>query len=650
MTKKPEWKLPVLPDEYVDPSGLLRIGSGAGAPEPIQLPKGIALPTPVLAMTGPPSFHDQLFAYATAHELHRIILNNDLGRLVELKPLDIDDVIEKIRNVPFEPAMRFLASLQKALSFVILDGQAQVVIMQELFGSIYAAAGQIWLREEEQRALFSEQQLFALQRLVVLHARDSEASDLTPEEQERIRVALLWIPDAVLDPKLGIDEDEQADLTDERWLRFFVGNGGLASHASLRQELARAHRMYAVIARSSAARQHRDFCPLDQWLQERFALTFEELQGLGLALYTGSQTLEAGTPPVMVTPSYFDRTALAGRAEGSFGAIAAPRQWFREQFERSTEHPRRAAFEIQPFLRRPGLLQADGNIAVLAPRAIEGWMSSTGTYYRLLDLAREHGEFEKFSRFNGWIHERYARHLSYVAHPDQHRRRLLAGAGRVYEDIPYRTRFGESRTSDITIDLGIDLVLIEVTSKRLTQRSVVEADAEAVERDVRALLIKKMGQLGGVVRDLATRAIVIDDIDMAYVTRIWPVIVVADGLFQNPTLWAWTQREGGHHLEFDVAEVPQQVQPLVILDLADYEALMSLVRRDSNLIEILAHKTSPLWVERDFKSWLLANEHSAAAVDDFIGQELLRAFGSIADALGLRRPGDRPPPTTALAA
>src|SRR6266508_4186752 len=222
MTKKPEWKLPVLPDEYVDPSGLLRIGSGAGAPEPIQLPKGIALPTPVLAMTGPPSFHDQLFAYATAHELHRIILNNDLGRLVELKPLDIDDVIEKIRNVPFEPAMRFLASLQKALSFVILDGQAQVVIMQELFGSIYAAAGQIWLREEEQRALFSEQQLFALQRLVVLHARDSEASDLTPEEQEWIRVALLWTPDAVLDPKLGIDEDEQADLTDERWLRFFV--------------------------------------------------------------------------------------------------------------------------------------------------------------------------------------------------------------------------------------------------------------------------------------------------------------------------------------------------------------------------------------------------------------------------------------------
>jgi len=52
--------------------------------------------------------------------------------------------------------------------------------------------------------------------------------------------------------------------------------------------------------------------------------------------------------------------------------------------------------------------------------------------------------------------------------------------------------------------------------------------------------------------------VIIGVIEVSHVKRIWPVIVVADGLFQNPTLWAWTHREGGHHLQFDVADVPQQ--------------------------------------------------------------------------------------------
>jgi hypothetical protein len=644
--KEPDWRIPVLPSEYRDASGIVRIAL-AGGPKPIRLPKDIALPRPVLAITDPPAFVDQVYVYATASELLRVILDHELGRLIDVEPFTMEDVVDAIRDVPFEPAMRFLASLQKALSFVVLDGPAQVHLMREIFGPIYAAAGEIWLREEPRRALFSEQQLFALQRLAVLHARDDDADDLTQEEQVRIRLALLWTPDAVLGAPLGPDleihEEEETDLTDERWLRFFVGTGGLVSHASLRHELPRAHRMYAVIARSSAARRHRDFCPLDEWLQYRFGLTFEELQGLGLALDAGSQTLNRSVAPVIVTPSYFDSTALAGRVVRSFEAIAASREWFRKQFEGSAEHPRRAAFEIQPFLRRPGLLQSDGNIAVLAPRAIEGWMSATGAYYRFLDLARDCGQFDKFTRFNGWIQERYARHLAYVAHPDQRRRGLIAGTGCVYDDLPYRTKQGESRTSDVAIDLGLDLVLIEVTSKRLTLKSVVDADTESVLKDVRALLTKKMRQLGVVIRDLAASRVVIGDVEMSHVKRIWPMIVVADGLFQNPSLWAWTHREGGHHLEFDVSDVPQLVQPLVILDLEEYEALMSLVRRSGTLINILGRKTSPLWRERDFKSWLVENGHQAGVKDDFIAQELHRAFVSMVAALGLR--GVRRPPS-----
>lgn len=81
--------------------------------------------------------------------------------------------------------------------------------------------------------------------------------------------------------------------------------------------------------------------------------------------------------------------------------------------------PRRAAFEFQPFLRRPALLQRDGNAVVLGLRALEGWLSSTGAYYRFFDLARSRGdeEMERFRRFNGWLQERYLRHVTHIAHP-----------------------------------------------------------------------------------------------------------------------------------------------------------------------------------------------------------------------------------------
>ena len=52
-------------------------------------------------------------------------------------------------------------------------------------------------------------------------------------------------------------------------------------------------------------------------------------------------------------------------------AFAADREWFRNEFRRSTETKRRIAFETHPFLRRPGLVQSDATVLIVAPRAIE---------------------------------------------------------------------------------------------------------------------------------------------------------------------------------------------------------------------------------------------------------------------------------------
>src|SRR5207248_4499306 len=97
------------------------------------------------------------------------------------------------------------------------DHAKQLETMDILYGPIFRAAGDIMLRAYPRRSLFSEQQAFAFQRLLLLHAEDRPAEDVTREDRALLLWALLWIRDAVLDPDLGADETLIGwELADER--------------------------------------------------------------------------------------------------------------------------------------------------------------------------------------------------------------------------------------------------------------------------------------------------------------------------------------------------------------------------------------------------------------------------------------------------
>jgi hypothetical protein len=643
-------ELPKLPSIYQDKSGLWRLrGIVEAAPVPPEL---MATPQPVAA-TSIPTFLDQLFPYTTASELMKLIFEPELaGYLGGMPQLDRDDVIALVRSVPLEPAIRLSVWVQRRLRLDPTNAAKQLETMELLYGPFFRAAGELLLREQPRRALFSEQQAFALQRLLLLHAEGRPAEDLTKEEQARLLWALLWIPDTILDPDLGGDATLPGwELADERFLRFFVANGGLAGHTAFKHELARAHALYHVIANSPTARRHRDYCPLDGWLEERYGLDFVGLQTFGFSFFARSNVGDReGGALLYANKDYFAPNLLVAQYDKAIEAIAAPREWFEAEFSQSKEKPRRAAWEIQPFLRRPALLQRDGNAVVLGLRALEGWLSSTGAYYRLFDLARARGEaeMERFRRFNGWLQERYVRQLTHIAHPYANRR-VLAGSGRVLGQQPYKVkRRGESMTSDVAVDLGLDLVLVEVTTKRVTQRSLVDGDIEAVIADVRAMVIKKMEQLGRVVDDLAARRAVLPDVAFEFVDRVWPLVVVPDGLFHTPTLWAWLDQQSGGCLTRPAGAKPR-IAPLVLLDAEEYEVLMGLVAAGSSLISILELKTTPLWRERDFKSMHLEHFGREAGQLPFIDQEFRRGYRAMLNLL--RQPPPEPLPlSTDLAA
>jgi hypothetical protein len=633
-----------LPNEFADASGVVRLRPGADAElgGEGEIIRSILGPGSVVAMTRPPSFEDQLHVYATHQELHALMVESELASYLQARERSTEDVVELLRPIPFAPAMRLVASLQKALAFGRVDQEWQRKLMYDVYmhGAI-SRAGDLWLAGNERGAIFSEQQLFALQRLLVLHASDDEADDLTPDQHAALRMALLFVPGTVL----STHDEELADapdvLDDERWLRYFVGNGGFAAHGWLKHDMPRAHMLYEVLAKSRLVAGHVDFCPLEEWLQAEYRMSFVELQAFGFVIFAGSHVGVNDGPPLAVKPDYFSSSAFATRTEDGFKAFAADRAWFQSEFLRTPETPRRAAYDIQPFLRRPALRQPDGTALVAAPRAIEGWLSATGAYYRFIDLARAEDDETrmKFSRFNGLLQEHYARRLTHIACPYPKRRGTLA-VGKVYGEQPYRKRKQEMRTSDVAIDLGTDLVLIEITAKRLAEKTLVEADAESVRDDLRMMIQKKMQQLGRVIGDVFDEPSRLPQVELQFVHRVWPVVVCGEGIFHTPTIWAYTDSRAGGHLKFSRDRVHADVQPVVLVDLEELELLMGLVQEGESLTGLLERKTSALWLARDLKA-MVSDQYAGRGSGDtsFITQVERRAFKRIKRALDLAGAG-----------
>jgi hypothetical protein len=576
----------ILPDGFQDRSGLYLPSEVSPAIASVDLPAELRPRIDLIVAGRLPGFLDQVLAYATEAELG-------------FDPMSADDILAITKQVPFWPSMRFLSRFQRDLWNVRDDQDGQRVLLARWFGgSNFATRGEAWMGQEPRRVVFSEQQLFALQRLIVLNALDGPVdADHTQEEYVALVAALVAIPGSVL--TLGVDvADDLAPVDDEQWMRFFVGQGGFVGRGALRNELGRAARLYGEIATSSDAQNHHAFCPLDEWLVDAYGLSFDELQAFAFALHAGSKMGETEELPNLVDASYFKTSLLAGKAQQALDTLSAPREWYVERFAKTQDDPRRAAFEITPFLQRPALRQPDGKVMPIAPRALEGWMGATGNHYRYFDVARDKGDAtrNRYTTFGGWLLETYACECVERAYPPKPDSSIwLPGA--VHRDFPYEARGGERRTPDVGIDLTPDLILIEVTSSRLTEKSIVDADPDAVRADIQKVVTEKISQLGDRIADIRERAVEYPNVEIDQIERIWPIVVSTEGLFQTPTLWAYIRPV----VEGSLGQ--PKVQPLTLFDIEDLEDFLGLVMGGHSAVDILRDKTTEQWRELEFSVW-----------------------------------------------
>lgn len=295
-------------------------------------------------------------------------------------------------------------------------------------------------------------------------------------------------------------------------------------------------------------------------------------------------------------------------------------------YAKHVDDERRTAFDITPFLQRPALRFDDGRVMPFAPRALEGWLGATGAYYRLFDISASKGSSvrERFTRFNGFLVERHVVANAEAAHSAVS---STVWVPRVIPEQVEETSAGESRTPDVVLDYGRDLVVIEVTSGRPTAQSVVDADPDAIRKDIAKLLEVKITQLGDRINDIREGTLTLPDVQIANVSRIWPIVVNSEGLLQTPSLWGYLRDETGVLAALDQTGV----QPLTLLDVEDIERIMGLTAEGHQLIAILESKTQAGWQEREFASWFevegsafgsgestLINDASQALFDELV--------------------------------
>lgn len=573
-------------------------------------------------------YRDQLFAYVTEAEL-------------ELPETPADAVVELAQGLPFWPAIQRLCAWQRQLWHARQDVTKQVELAFEIYGSgPFFGTARRFVARNPNTVVFSEQQFFTVERLLIQHAENGPLTagwDL-PEAAQLARL-IQAVPGTILGSQLERDAGQAPQLEDEHWLRFFIGHGGLATRRRFANELARAARLYGELASDEASRADHQFVDLESWLIEEFGLGFAELFAAGQAVYAGSKAYVAGEPPVLLDVDYFANTEFSDRAPRALAALSAEREWYRTRFAEMAGNERREAFEIIPFLTRPALRQPDGKILPFSPRALEAWTGASGFYYRLFEIARAKGDDQRqrFNGFHGRLTERYLVEFSRSALPTIDSPVFVPG--RVHGDYPYETRDGEKRTPDVLIDMGPDLICIEITSGQLTLESLVEATAEAVRRDLERLVAKKVRQLDRAIIDLIARPGLVPGLEMGQVRRIWPIVVSRDGLIQTDAFW--------QAVEAATTGCLQTTEPLTLLDIEEHEQLMEIASADSSLLlAVLQAKTAPTWRRREFAAYwagegraALGDHHGplSAAYEQAVATAVAAAFGDQALAEHERR-------------
>lgn len=499
-----------------------------------------------------------------------------------LDPATLDELIAKVERLPFEHAFLFLARLAAALWHIPVDAQAQIRLVERFeMPVLLDRVRELVARAEasgDRLVVFAEQYVTVLQRLLIERARPLGLSYAATDSDLRLTVSAYFSTATIVS---SADRDlQEDDVNATRWLVYWLQNGLYNVRSVMVNEFTRARELFAVLAPRMT--DHPEFCQIDQWFLEDYGLTSAEQHAAGFGAYVLSDAMkeDVGVGERSLTSAPEWRGDLQAKAEHANGLLSARREWYEQQFAARGDSLDALAWERRPFLRRPFLVLDDGQWLLIAPRAIESWLGE-GFFHRAVEAAERRGQTSRLRGFLGSVFEQYCLELTKSIYPGER----PPGGGRVYGEQEYPRGRQRLDTCDIAVDLGPDLVLVEVVSRRMTQEMQVFGDRDVLERNLAPMLFSKIHQLGRVARDLFDGIATLPDVDLGYVERIWPVLITAGHLMQTELLWDKIDERMPDTLR------GARVQPLAVLDVGDFELLLGLVADGHALPTLLNRKS-----------------------------------------------------------
>jgi hypothetical protein len=269
-----------------------------------------------------------------------------------------------------------------------------------------------------------------------------------------------------------------------------------------------------------------------------------------------------------------------------------------EDFAQLAASGKRFIWELRPFNNRPFLRVADGGLLLIGRPWLWSWLSE-GFYYRPMRVAQTEdanaadrgGNVQRYTAYAGRTFERYCLDLA---------EQTFTSPARVWGEQLYAK--GGSRTSDIAVLVGDELVLFEANARRVGAEPLVGGDPLDATAELAKLVVKKINQLGGCIAALLDNRAVLPGLGIADVRRVWPVVVAGGHVWQTRTLWNYLDATRDATKCASLAD--HRVAPVQLLDPDDYEMLLALVQHGNDLPEMLARKTGGPWRHRDLAVWL----------------------------------------------
>lgn len=515
----------------------------------------------------------------------------DLG----IEPLTLEQVEFLISDLPFEPAMMALAVFSAGAWYAGADPAKHLALAEEIFGTgrpimerlrQFSASG-------PKNLLINEQHIAVLMRLLVT-GPNSDTDGLRHLEHDEVD-KLLGAMVALADPINAANERTTKPGSLASWAPYTVRGGLYFDKSNLGSDQGRARALFLDLFGETDSGSHR-WCDLAAWMEGdlvSFAdqLAFAYAMGSWVKAFDGDLSLGDRMVAVL-REGMLENQLPAEVTERMVRAISADRAELGERFTEAGESFDHLVWDRAPFEQRPFLRLRDGRMILLSPRFLHAWMGE-GFYYRLLDSAAARPLPEKpdrsmsrrFTTFHGELMERYVLRIT----DDSHRHQRRSGLATVSGERLYTGANGsESRSPDVTIAYGPELVAIEVSGGRPARRARILSDPGAMQEAIDRV-VAKLRELDAAVADILVGQVEIEGVDLDLLQRIWPVLVVPSTILQSEMLWQNIEDAAPGLFEHP------RLQPPTLFSIEDYEHALGIVELGRGLPWLLGDRLGSIY-------------------------------------------------------